>query len=275
MRRSIGEFSSWMAMASCLAVAILLSSVLAPSVEANDGADPEVAINRAGLMVDWFTHSGAGARGKLVDWQLDINENKATTFFTITAGRYREVFSENTISPFGKPYGMDGAVEFASIRKEILEAELKNDGVKNVEVKISQYTLPESTIYFVTSLGVVTAIDADTGMLKWSTLVGDGRLPSIGVAANNNHVAAINGSSVYCLEAETGKILWNQKCRYAVSAPPSVSEENVYVPLVNGRLETFSIENKGLSSTVFVAEGVGMACPLDNRQNGGVANESR
>jgi hypothetical protein len=109
---------------------------------------------------------------------------------------------------------------------------------------------------------VVTAIDADTGELKWSTLIGDGKLPSIGVGATSDFVAAVNGSSVYCLEAETGKELWSQKCRYAVSAPPSVSEEKIYVPLVNGRLESFLIKDKGLNSSVFVAQGVGMARPL-------------
>ena len=262
MRRSIGEFSSWMVFAFCLTVAMLLTSLSITPTEANDGVANDAMVNRAGLTVDWFTHSGAGARGKLVDWQLNVNEDKVTTFFTITAGSFRETFSENKISSFGKPLGLDGAVEYASIRKEILEAELKNDGVKDVEVKISQYTLPESTIYFVTSLGVVTAVDADTGEKKWSTLVGDGRLPSIGVAANDDHVAAVNGSSVYCLEAETGKILWNEKCRYAVSAPPCVSDESIYVPLVNGRLENFLIKDKGLNSTVFVAQGVGMARPL-------------
>lgn len=262
MRRSIGELGFGAISAVCLGLAMLISCLLTSHASASDGVAADALVDRAGLTVDWFTHSGAGARSQLVDWQLVVNEDKATTFFTITAGRYRETFSEKKISPFGEPYGVDGAVEYASIRKEVLEAEFKNDGITDVEVKISQYTLPESTIYFVTSNGVVKAIDADTGEMKWSTIIGNGRLPSIGVGANHQYVAALNGSSVYCLDATTGKLLWNKKCRYAVSAPPSVSDEKVYVPLVNGRLESFSIKDKGVNSTAFVATGVGRARPL-------------
>lgn len=261
MRRWQGDLGIGSLPTICLAIAVVMTSLTTLTARGNDGIASDAVIDRAGLTIDWFTHSGAGATSQLVDWQLVINENKATTFFTISAGSYRETFSEKNISPFGKPFGMDGAVAFASIRKEVLEAELKSDGIDQ-EVKVSQYALPESTIYMMMNSGLVKALDADTGKLRWQTFVGNGNQPSIGLGANNDYVAALNGSSVYCLEASTGKVLWNRKCQYAVSASPNVSEEKIYVPLVNGRLETFSIEDKGINSRTFVSSGAGMARPL-------------
>lgn len=212
---------------------------LANPVHANDEVTSNAIINRAGLTVEWATHSGIGRGGKLTDWHININENNATTFFTVSAGKYRENFSQNTISPFGRPYGIEGAEEFAAIRVDFLKAELENDGIKDVEIKVDKYTLPETTIYALTSNAIVKAIDGDSGRTKWSAQVGDPRLPSIGVGSSNDLVAALNGSTVYCLDASTGKTLWTKKCRSAPSAPPSVSDGKIFVPLLNGRLETF------------------------------------
>ncbi len=272
---------------------IALSAILACSwvtmVNANDGVVSDAIIHRAGLQVEWNTHSGVGIRDRVVDWHLDVNENKPTTYFTIRAGQYREKFSQNKISPFGKPYGIDGAIEYASVRKEVLTAELENDGVKDPKILVDQYTLPESTIYLLTSSGDVKAIDADSGETKWHNQVGDPRLPSIGVSSASwmadevvedndfglsdsvgkktmlvhvTRVAVINGSTLYCLDGETGKKLWSQKCRYAVGAPPKISDKNVYVPLVNGRLEIFNLEKDGLQSKAFVAVGEGVSRPV-------------
>ncbi|MFK7769086.1 MAG: PQQ-binding-like beta-propeller repeat protein [Mariniblastus sp.] len=200
----------------------------------------DAIINRAGLTVEWFTHSGVGAGGKLSDWHINVNENKSTTFFTVTAGSYQEKFSQHKLDAFGNPYGIDGGAKFASLRKEIITAELANDGIKDVEVKIDRYTLPETTIYALTSNAMLKAIDGDSGEIKWSQSVGDARLPSIGVGSSNTMVAAVNGETVYAIDASNGKILWTATCRFAPSAPPTVNEDKIYVPLLNGRLETFA-----------------------------------
>ncbi|MFK7770171.1 MAG: PQQ-binding-like beta-propeller repeat protein [Mariniblastus sp.] len=254
MRFSIGKLTL------LIAVAFLAANI--GSVKSCDEVASDAVIHRAGLKVDWFTHSGVGARGKLVDWHLTVNEDKPTTFFVIEAGTYREKFSQNKLNAFGKPFGVDDAVDYCQIRKEVLEAELANDGKTDVEVKIDQYTLPESTIYTMTDSGLVKSINADTGQTNWSVRVGNGRHPSIGVGASNKYVAAINGSTVYCLEADSGKTLWTRPCRNGVSAPPAVSDEKIYVPLINGRLESFEIENKGFNSSSYVSLGLGTTRPL-------------
>lgn len=235
---------------------------LAGGLRADDGVTSSAVIQRAGLTVDWFTHSGVGINGGVADWQINVNENKPTTFFTLEANKFRERISQNTLNSFGKPFGVDGARQYMEVRKEVLAAEFASDGVTDVEMKISEYTLPESTIYTLGTNAVVSAVDADTGETKWTSSIGDPRLPSVGVAASNKFVAAINGLSVYCLEASTGKIIWSGKCRFAPSTSPAITDKAIYVPLLNGRLEAFALKDKGYHSQVLVSGGKSTARPL-------------
>jgi outer membrane protein assembly factor BamB len=235
---------------------------LAGGLRADDGVTSSAVIQRAGLTVDWFTHSGVGINGGVADWQIHVDENKPTTFFSLEANKFRERISQNTLNSFGKPFGIDGAREYLQVRSEVLKAEFANDGVTDVDIKISEYTLPQTTIYTLGTNSVVSAIDADTGETKWTSSIGDPRLPSIGVGASNDYVAAINGLSVYCLEAATGKILWSSKCRFAPSTSPAVTSTGIYVPLLNGRLESFALKDKGRNSQVLVSGGRSTARPL-------------
>jgi len=231
--------------------------LLAGIAHANDGVISNALISRAGLQVEWSTHSGIGARGSIADWHLHVNENKATTYYTITAGTFREKFSENKLNPFGKPFSQDesyGIAEYIDIRKSVLAAELKQLGEEPL-IKVEQYSLPESTIYLLTNTGAVSAIDADTGSVKWKNRVGDPLLTSVGVGASSEHVAVINGSRLYCLRADSGKLMFSGKCRHGVSAAPTISEDKIYVPLVNGRLEIFKIEERGVNSSSFASLG--------------------
>ena len=107
--------------------AAVMISWVAGVAQANDGVISNALIHRAGLQVEWTTHSGIGARGVIADWHLNVNENKPTTYYTITAGNFREKFSENKLNPFGKPFSQDksyGINEYIDIRKEVLTAEL-------------------------------------------------------------------------------------------------------------------------------------------------------
>lgn len=191
--------------------------LLYPSAgSADEGLVSDALVDKAGMTVDWFAQSGIGPRDEIADWDLNINENKATTYFVVEAGNMREIISENSPNAFGQPFGKDGAVEYLEIRKDVIAAELKNEGITDVEIKVDQFTLPESTIYLMTGTGLVVALDADTGRNKWTTQVGDGQFPSVGLGSSNNHVVAVVGSTVYCLDPAKGKVLWSRRCKHAV-----------------------------------------------------------
>ena len=243
----------------CLIFALLAS---VPSIgRSNDGVASNSVVHKAGLTVDWFTQSGIGAGGKIVDWTLNVNENKSTTYFALQAGNFREVISQNSLNAFGKPYGLDGAVAYIEVRKEIIEAEFKNDSKSDVKVDVDQYSLPETTIFTITDDGIIAAIDGDNGKTKWTTQIGDTRLANIGLGADDIRVAAVNGSTLYVLESVSGKVLWSRACDNAVGAPPAVSEEGIFVPLIDGRLQVFPTEKNGLATFSFVSHGSGSARP--------------
>ena len=241
----------------------LLTLANAPQqATANDGFITDATASSAGLKVEWFSQVGVGAAGKLIDWQLSIDENQSTTYFVVTSGRRREVIAQNDLNAFGVPFGIEKAQAYANERKEIIDLENKIRGRKDAKVTVTSYTLPKSTIYVLSSDGNVTALDADTGRKRWTQLVGNTRLPSIGLGASKKYVAVVNGSRVYCLDSETGRVLWNRRCKFAVGASPACSDEFVFVPLTNGRLESFPIETEGVGSVAFVAKGEGTARPL-------------
>lgn len=229
---------------------------------AQDFLVPESQAFRAGLKVQWTTQLPIGGPFQMVDWFLQIDENSSTTYFVLEAGTIREVVSNRQLNPQGQPFGLQGAQEEIEFRKEILGERMKKRGIDDIEIKISSYTLPKSVLYALSSDGVVTAIDADTGDIIWDHLVGNIDLNVIGLGASNNHVAVIVGSKVYCLNSENGRTLWSKETVFAPSAPPAVSDTNILVPLGNGRLQSFKIEAEGYGSNAFFASGFATARPL-------------
>ena len=153
------------------------------------------------------------------------------------------------------------AEQAAKDRQEKLIAMMQLQS-RDVEVKLEKYTLPESTIYVATTTGFVQAIDADTGMTRWTTSVGNHDYPTIGLGAGDNYVAVVNGSTAYCLDAINGKQLWERRCRGSVGSSPMVSDKYVFVPLVSGRLEALSIEKSGIGAESYVSIGRARSRPL-------------
>ena len=262
MSKPLGSSPANTTFAFFMSVILVIASAFAPQGNADDSMLPESQAFRAGLKVQWNTQLPVGAPFKLIDWYLHIDENSSTTYFVMEAGTIREVVSNRQLNNKGEPFGIQGAKEEIDFRKELLETRLKLRGIKDIEVKISSYTLPKSVLYLLTSDGVVTAMDADTGNILWDQLIGDMTLTVVGVGAGNKHVAVIVGSKVYCLDSEDGRTLWSKETVYVPSASPAVSETNILVPLGNGRLQSFLIEKGGYGSNAYFASGVATSRPL-------------
>lgn len=241
---------------------IALGLSFASDVIADNGSISNAAVSPVGLQVRWFTQVSTGVRGKIVDVHFNVNENKSTTFFEIVFATGREIISQHDLDAYGDVRGIEGAQEFAELRKEIIAKELDAAGIENTEVTIQKYTLPESTLFVLTSDGFVVAIDADSGKNRWSTEIGTPSRPTIGIGSNNNFVAAVDGTTVYCLDSTDGKVLFTGKTATSVSSGPAVSDDFVYVPLTSGRVEVFPIRNVGIGSERFIGHGRALARPI-------------
>lgn len=259
-----------------LAAVIAFSNFAGNTTLAEDGMLSSANVGTLGLDLAWTTQLEVGANGQVVDIQMTVDGHKTSTVFHVSFPGYSETISTEDLDAFGKPYGLEGAEEQANLRKEILEAELKADGREGVEVKVEKVTLPQTTLFAVNSQGVVTAIDAESGRTMWVTSVGNRNYPTLGLGASAGylkqtktaseyvpgHVAVVNGSSVYCLNAENGKILWSARCSSAPNASPGVSDKFVFVPMVDGRLHAFPIAAKGVGGSYYVSSGIASTRPL-------------
>ena len=259
-----------------LASILLVSSESGASEVENNDLENRYSPGRlevAGLETSWFTQLDLAVGGKIVDMQMVIDENDSTTYFSIEYGRQKEIISHKAIGPFGRPFGIEDAQEYAEIRRDIIQKTLDADG-KKITAKVNRYTIPRSTIFAITDTGLVNAVDADSGNLNWSTYVGSYRQPTVGLGANGKYVAAVNGSYVYCLDAKDGKVMFQRKCEGIATASPAigrpvktdVKEEGeegfILVPLRRGSIQMISIKKNGLSYQFERAVGNATARPL-------------
>ncbi len=265
MSKTTGSFPSQFAKAlATLSVGAILVALLlltCGNALATDSLVPDGVAHRAGLKVEWNSQMPVGGKSQMVDWFLQINENESTTYFTMESGPLREVVSNRQFNAQGEPYGIDGAKEEIDFRAEILEARYKKRGIEGYEIKRSSYSLPKSVLYTLSSNGMVSAIDADTGIHYWDRVI-DSSSTVVGLGASNDKVAVVIGSRVYCLNASDGRVLWDQQTDYAPGSSPAVSDTHIFVPLANGRLQTYSIDEDGVVSISFFASGFSSARPL-------------
>lgn len=207
-------------------------------------------VTESGLTIHWQSQIQADtSQDKVVDLYLHVHDDRATSYYEVRHDGHRETIGFDDLSPRGEPLGKEGAAEFARLRKEILEAEGSKD------VTVSLITTPETSIYAMSGFGDVHAIDAETGRTRWSTTVGTPLQPSIGLAANNRYVVALKGSTLYCLDAETGDELWSRMAHYAPGGGVAISEHMAYVTSVEGKLQMFPLDNRGLPEKFFSSTG--------------------
>ncbi len=226
------------------------------SASANDEILSTSRARQYGMEVQWFSQVEVDSSyGEVVEMFLNVDENRATTMYEIVHDGNREVYTEFDRDPRGNVMGKQGAKEWAELQQFIFKE-------KGVDVRIEEYVRPKSTLYALTTEGVVQSIDAETGRTLWTSAIGNPDYPSTGIAANDDYVAVVNGSSVYCLDADSGLEVWNRRCKSGPSGGVAVSEDFIFVTQVNGRVEGFPMNENGYPSRNFVSFGGALVKPL-------------
>lgn len=98
-----------------------------------------------------------------------------------------------------------------------------------------------------TQMGLLHALDAETGRTLWVQQVGHRMRPSETPAVNECYVAVVNGMMLYVLDRKVGKLLWTRKLPNVSISGPTLSEQYVYVLAVDGKLTAFNLEDPSLS----------------------------
>ena len=251
-----------------LTVLFLFLPALALAQVSPRGLLSEEGARRAGLERMWFTQieldSGRGAVSGLT--QHVSATVKHTIYEIVLDGRsYR--YSEHDLDAFGKEVGPEGAKQradekLADLIQKITEASGGTPPPAEQLPQVVEHVVPQITIYATSQRGIVHAIDAETGKTLWTTGIGNPNLITSVAGASDHYVAALNGSTVYCLHARDGALAWQ---RMVVGAPltgPAVSDDLVFVVVASGNMESFRVEDPRIPAPVFRSFGRPSSQPL-------------
>lgn len=108
--------------------------------------------------------------------------------------------------------------------------------------EVAYITRQAGTIFVQTSRAVVHAIDAETGRTQWAIQIGRHGLLSLAPAANEKVVAVVNGSTLYLVDRKNGRLKSDHVLSGAPGAGPALSDKRVFVPMVNGLVESYLID---------------------------------
>lgn len=108
--------------------------------------------------------------------------------------------------------------------------------------RIEQLVLDGDLLLVLTDQSIIHALDAESGASRWSTQFGNPGYPSLGPAANERYVAAINGSTLYLMDRVTGTPVWQQSLGGGPGGGPALSETYVFAPLISGVVKGFALD---------------------------------
>ncbi|TWT88747.1 Outer membrane protein assembly factor BamB precursor [Pseudobythopirellula maris] len=114
--------------------------------------------------------------------------------------------------------------------------------------RVAQSALAGDRLYVLSTAGVLQSVDTATGASLWTTRLGDPRFPSLGVAAQGEDVAVVNGTTLYVFDSANGRERFHAPLKGAPGAGPVIAAGSVFVPLIDGRIEALAIDrDKGRS----------------------------
>lgn len=108
--------------------------------------------------------------------------------------------------------------------------------------RITHIVLDSGTLFVQTDQAVMHAVDAETGQTLWAEQVGRRGHPSFASVANEYFVAVVNGSYLYVLNRENGKLLWKNQLEGTPGAGAAMSQRRVYVPMISGLVVSYVLE---------------------------------
>jgi outer membrane protein assembly factor BamB len=107
--------------------------------------------------------------------------------------------------------------------------------------KVRHVSIDEESVFIVSTSGVVTAFDSETGQKRWATLLGRYDQPGFPVVSNENLALVVMGSTLFAIEKRSGKTSWTLTLPGQPSTAPGVDDQRVYVGTMDGSVYAFSL----------------------------------
>lgn len=109
--------------------------------------------------------------------------------------------------------------------------------------RIHDIVLDEGVLFVQTDMAVVQAIDAETGKTLWVKQIGRPGYAALTPGANRYVLVVVNGSHLYVVNRKDGRLLLEKQIDGSPGAGIAVSEKRVFMPLVNGMITTYRLDN--------------------------------
>jgi len=222
------------------------------------GLMPSNVARRYGLERAWFTQVEVGrGRGRVNTASIHVSKTRLQTTVEVFQGPSRWQFTEYERDAFGEIIGPEGAKKKAAE----FAARLKKNSPANGEPKVVVQVVPEVTLYVTSNQGLLQAIDGETGKTRWSVRVGSASYPTTGAVASENFVALLNGSTLFVLRSTDGEMMWQKQTDGVPGATAAISEEYVFVPMVNGAIESYTLKDPKAVPWIYKSLGRSMVQP--------------
>ena len=251
----------------CLPIAALSLALLWPAAAeaqlSKSGLISPEAARQFGLERMWFTHLHVDrGRGRVAGLNMHVSDTRAYTVFQITHDGRRYVFSQRDRNAFGKEIGLEGAKQLADEKLAAIKDELTKAGKMDPPPPIETFVVPEITLYSTSEQGTVHSLDAETGRTRWSKSVGRPSYPTTAPSGSDKHVGVCNGSTLYVLLTSDGSQVWSKQVVGAPGAGPALTDELAFVPMIDGRVETFMLEDPKHPVAIYKSFGRAMVQPV-------------
>ena len=99
------------------------------------------------------------------------------------------------------------------------------------------------TLFLVSDDAKIHALDAETGQSLWVQTFGEKGMSYLEPAVNSRVVAVLNGLELFIFNRKNGKQVFQAHLPGAAATTCELSEHYVYVPLMNGRMIAFPLED--------------------------------
>ncbi len=153
---------------------------------------------------------------------LYVSPVKTRSVYEVVQGSQRTLFTGPS------------AARDADIRKRVLLMSGK-------QATVEPRAIPVATLLAQTRGGRVEAIDAETGVRRWSAGVGVPGQSEYPAAMNDDYVVAINGFELHVIDAQSGKPIFDRVLENAPGGAPVLYGSRAYVPGVRGLFQVYEL----------------------------------
>jgi len=145
------------------------------------------------------------------------------------AGKDVPLFTDSMVERYGLTRAWFNQVQIDPLRYKVL------------------YAIEEGgTLFVVSDDAKLHAIDAETGKSLWMRTFAQKGMCYFEPSVNSRTVAVLDGLNLYIFNRKNGKQLFEARLPAAAATACELSENYVYIPLMNGRLIAFPLEDHQL-----------------------------